>query len=748
MSAEMPVMPPLPDWLGVDDDLSPASPTGVAGWIDMDMPDFGDFPTASPSEIFGSPTQSSDSTTEIHPHFQTPGPADEADEAVLAGARSLTDTPVERLEPDSLSDLYLPGNPQTSDILARLLSEFPDAAIAEIPEPKLPPVQVSVSAPIVPALFPTAPDLSPPDLPIPEAELPLDGFFPGFGSLLPELPAPASVPPALSETADPLARDADADPMTASFEQIRTLRVPPKNELAASVLNYGLVAAIAGTKPFFQFRVEHTLPPGVRLLGSEPMPSRRNGDRLTWEFGTLKPGDKYRIQMRVEPTGPTVLNPDTFAGFETFYSHATTHQTRVTRTSLEASLQAPASVELGEKVELAAEVFNTGNWPATDATLTFVLPEGFEHPQGREVVASPGRIAAGEKVRVAISVRATRAGSHAVELFADCEGTPRTSANAEIVVTAPELRLDLLPPVRITVGQAADVRLDIRNVGTGLANNVRASLQWPDGLEFVAADHSGKAVGRQVVWGFDDLPSADTLTLRVTLRPTLPGDYLVKGGCSSERVSPVTSEGGIRAEIDVRQNRQQIDEFVAMVNSRESELVGGLTKLSTGIAGTLSGGRAGGGGRADILQQQILFQLGDTEYALPIRSVVEVGRSRTITPLPNVAPWLLGLSNLRGDVISVVDLRRFLGLEPSPLSKNYRVIVIRAGRDQVTAAVVVDRINGTAVVPDASVRKATSPIEDPVAPYMKGVAEREGRLLVLLDVDRLLLSPAFGQYAS
>gem|GEM_PF-3592379 len=717
-SADLPLMPTFPDWFGTGDD---PSPTGVAGWMDLEMPDFGDYPDASVSAMFDRSTPTSHTVDEA-----------------TAGNRSLTDTPVERLEPDSMEDLYLPGNPHTIDVLASLLSEFPDPAVEEISVPPVASMAVAVSAPlhsmpVMPALFPTSPEPEPTD----SVEVPpTEGFFPDFGSTSPELAPSAQEMPAFPETFDPL------DGTDPSADEVRTLRIPPQSDLTAKVLNYGLVAGITGTKPFFNFRVEHAIPSGVRLLGCDPMPSRRQGDRLTWEFGTLKPGDKYRIQMRVEPTGISKLEPDTFAGFETFYSHTTSHQTRVTRTVLESTLTAPASVERGEAVEIVAEVVNTGNWPSTGAVVAFRLPEGLEHPQGREVVVAPGRIVPGEKVRVAISARATGIGSLAVELQVDSDGGTAKTASCEIVIAAPELRLDLLPPIRIPVGETADVRVDIRNVGTGVARNIRANLQWPDGLEFVRADHSGKPVGRQVVWGFDDLAPAGTIALRVTLRPSLPGEYVVRGGCSSEGVPPTTAERPIRAEIDARENRRQIDEFVALMDRQESALAIGLAGATTSMV------PANARVRADILEQHILFQLGDTEYALPIRSVMEVGRSRTIAPLPNVAPWLLGLSNLRGDVISVVDLRSFLGMDVGPASKNLRTIVVRTARDRVAAAIVVDRINGTAVIPEGSILTATSPIEDPVSPYVRGVSERDGRLLVLLDVDRLLLSPAFADYSS
>ncbi|MDH3349126.1 MAG: chemotaxis protein CheW, partial [Desulfobulbaceae bacterium] len=67
-------------------------------------------------------------------------------------------------------------------------------------------------------------------------------------------------------------------------------------------------------------------------------------------------------------------------------------------------------------------------------------------------------------------------------------------------------------------------------------------------------------------------------------------------------------------------------------------------------------------------QQFIIFTLAGTEYAVPASNVTEVGEMLQVTPLPNVPLWLKGVSNLRGDIISIVDLRSFLKLESGALS--------------------------------------------------------------------------------
>jgi chemotaxis signal transduction protein len=110
-----------------------------------------------------------------------------------------------------------------------------------------------------------------------------------------------------------------------------------------------------------------------------------------------------------------------------------------------------------------------------------------------------------------------------------------------------------------------------------------------------------------------------------------------------------------------------------------------------------------------------------------------------------VPAWVLGVANVRGDIVSLVDLGAFLGLDGLPHGRPGRMVVARARPDELTAGLLVDQVRGIQFVPEDRISTA-SPVEGPVTPYLRGVAEQGGRLLVFLDLDRLLLSPAMRQF--
>ena len=90
----------------------------------------------------------------------------------------------------------------------------------------------------------------------------------------------------------------------------------------------------------------------------------------------------------------------------------------------------------------------------------------------------------------------------------------------------------------------------------------------------------------------------------------------------------------------------------------------------------------------------IVFGLGGARYAVSIRSVLELDRLSPITPVPNTPEFVLGVTNVRGDVVSVLDLRRLLGLPPLARPETGRLIQVRPSGRAVRSGVLVDSILG------------------------------------------------------
>src|SRR5687768_8019635 len=110
--------------------------------------------------------------------------------------------------------------------------------------------------------------------------------------------------------------------------------------------------------------------------------------------------------------------------------------------------------------------------------------------------------------------------------------------------------------------------------------------------------------------------------------------------------------------------------------------------------------------RTQNTEKQLTFFLGREEYGVAITKVQEIIRAVPITPMPNTQPFILGLVNLRGRVIPVVDLNRRLGMAPNQIGPLSCIVVVRC--NDLPVGLLIDRMNE--VVPVALGQIEPTPI--------------------------------------
>lgn len=140
----------------------------------------------------------------------------------------------------------------------------------------------------------------------------------------------------------------------------------------------------------------------------------------------------------------------------------------------------------------------------------------------------------------------------------------------------------------------------------------------------------------------------------------------------------------------------------------------------------------------------LAFDLPGAVYALPLTNIREVDRVPAVTHLPNVPEWLLGAANLRGEILSVVDLAGFLGLGATRISRESRLLACRAGKME--AGLVVERLKDIRELADAAIRPPTGDAPGRAARFLSGAHAADGRLTLLLDAARMLHSPELRRF--
>jgi len=146
-------------------------------------------------------------------------------------------------------------------------------------------------------------------------------------------------------------------------------------------------------------------------------------------------------------------------------------------------------------------------------------------------------------------------------------------------------------------------------------------------------------------------------------------------------------------------------------------------------------------------EQYLVFSLDNYELAVKAEQVQGVERLVDLTPLPNVMPWVRGVVNLRGAIASVIDLRMFLDLEQLAYTPRTRLLSLLY--NEMVICFVVDGVSEMLPIPPTAVisgntRQATIPHW--AVPYAAGCANIANRLIVLLDVARLLFSEKMQRY--
>jgi purine-binding chemotaxis protein CheW len=195
----------------------------------------------------------------------------------------------------------------------------------------------------------------------------------------------------------------------------------------------------------------------------------------------------------------------------------------------------------------------------------------------------------------------------------------------------------------------------------------------------------------------------------------------------------------------------QPDAFAALqqLMSQSSPSAAALQLQLAQVQGQLrSDGTVAGSSPMAIGEQYLLFSLSQYEVAVKAEQVQGVERLGELTLVPNVAPWVRGVMNLRGSIVSVVDLRMFLDLEQLAYTPRTRLLSLQY--NEMVICLVVDGVSEMVPIPDPAIVQGNAhqaTIPPWIAPYAAGSVVLANRMLVVLDVPRLLFSEKMQHYA-
>ena len=135
--------------------------------------------------------------------------------------------------------------------------------------------------------------------------------------------------------------------------------------------------------------------------------------------------------------------------------------------------------------------------------------------------------------------------------------------------------------------------------------------------------------------------------------------------------------------------------------------------------------------------KMVSFSLSGKDYAIDIMKVKEIAKAGHFTYVPNALPFVLGVHNLRGEIIAIIDLRLFFNIEVADRTDDQldNLLIVTIGEQ--TFGVVVDKIDKVVGIQKSSIQPPHPLFGDINIKYISGVVESENNLYVLLDIDRI-----------
>ncbi|MCT8139841.1 chemotaxis protein CheW [Anaerobacillus sp. CMMVII] len=142
----------------------------------------------------------------------------------------------------------------------------------------------------------------------------------------------------------------------------------------------------------------------------------------------------------------------------------------------------------------------------------------------------------------------------------------------------------------------------------------------------------------------------------------------------------------------------------------------------------------------------IVFQLQDEEYGIEVEYVRSIERVQHITRVPKTPDFVKGVINLRGVVTPIIDLRNRFGLEDLETTDSTRMIIVAV--DHMEVGLIVDAANDVIDIPIEAIEPPPQVVGGVEADYLRGVAKLAKRLLILLNLDKVLAAQDFNEMNS
>jgi purine-binding chemotaxis protein CheW len=154
----------------------------------------------------------------------------------------------------------------------------------------------------------------------------------------------------------------------------------------------------------------------------------------------------------------------------------------------------------------------------------------------------------------------------------------------------------------------------------------------------------------------------------------------------------------------------------------------------------------GGQASTDQVLQYVTFKLDHETYGINVMQIQEVLRYTEIAAVPGAPDYVLGIINLRGNVVTVIDTRKRFGLSDSEVSDHTRIVVIEI--DNQVIGVLVDSVAEVVYLRQSEIETAPNVGNEESAKFIHGVCNKNGELIILIEFDKMLTEEEWAEIES
>lgn len=151
-------------------------------------------------------------------------------------------------------------------------------------------------------------------------------------------------------------------------------------------------------------------------------------------------------------------------------------------------------------------------------------------------------------------------------------------------------------------------------------------------------------------------------------------------------------------------------------------------------------------GQDDQVLQYVTFRLDDETYGIGVMQIQEVLRHTEIAAVPGAPDYVLGIINLRGNVVTVIDTRRRFGLADQEVTDATRIVVMESSNQ--VMGILVDSVAEVVYLKTSEIETAPNVGNEESAKFIQGVCNKNGELIILVEFDKMLTDHEWAEVSS